>query len=82
MVDASTDARNATLAFWNENGGRNAIILSLSNAFKYLQSVLRPIGKAFRDFSGRNRPTTCPSLNTVVSSYREIQNGSRYRRES
>ena len=49
IIGASADARNATLAFWNANGGRDAIIKALSNAFKGLQSILKPIGEAFRE---------------------------------
>ena len=31
MIQPSTDARNAMLKFWNENGGREAVIKGLSN---------------------------------------------------
>ena len=43
IIGSSTDARNETLAFWNANGGRDALIKSLANAVEYLGSVLRPI---------------------------------------
>ena len=49
IVGTSADARNAMLAFWNANGGRDALIEALSNAFKGLQSILKPIGEAFKE---------------------------------
>lgn len=49
IVGASADARNATLTFWKANGGRAAVIEGLASAFKGLQSILKPIGEAFRE---------------------------------
>lgn len=49
IVGSSAEARNEMLAFWKANGGRNAIIESLSNTFKGLQAVLKPINEAFRE---------------------------------
>ena len=49
IVGASADARNETLAFWKANGGRDAIIQALTSAFTGLQSILKPIGEAFRE---------------------------------
>lgn len=49
IVGSSAEARNAMLLFWKDNGGRDAIIDSLANAFKGLQSVLSPISEAFRE---------------------------------
>lgn len=49
LIQPSTDARNAMLKFWNENGGRDAVIEGLASAFKGLLSVLSPIKKAFSD---------------------------------
>lgn len=47
LIGPSTDARNAMLKFWNENGGRDAAINALSNAFHTLMDVLTPIHDAF-----------------------------------
>lgn len=47
IIDPSTEARNAMFKFWNENGGRDAIIDAIGNSFKFLSSVLEPIGNAF-----------------------------------
>lgn len=49
IVGASADARNATLKFWKDNGGRAALIEGLGKAFEGLQSVMKPIGEAFRE---------------------------------
>lgn len=49
LIQPSTDARNATLQFWNENGGRDAIIEAITNAFHSLMNVLKPIGEAFKN---------------------------------
>jgi tape measure domain-containing protein len=49
IVGASADARNETLRFWKDNGGRDALINSLTNSFEALLAVLKPIGEAFRE---------------------------------
>lgn len=49
LIQPSTDARNAMLKFWNENGGRDAIIEAISNAFNGLMDILGPIHNAFQD---------------------------------
>lgn len=41
-------SRNKMLAFWNANGGREAVIRGLVNVINALGDVLRPIGQAFR----------------------------------
>lgn len=49
LIGPSADARNEMLAFWNENGGREAMLEGLSNVFKTLGDVLKPIGEAFKE---------------------------------
>ena len=49
IIGPSADARNEMLKFWNENGGRDAIISALSNAFQALVNVVTPIKEAFRE---------------------------------
>jgi len=49
IVGPSIVARNAMLSFWNQNGGRQAIIDALGNSFKVLSQILGAIGKAFHD---------------------------------
>lgn len=48
VIGPLRDARNEMLAFWNANGGREAVIRGLVNVINALADVLRPIGKAFR----------------------------------
>ena len=49
LIGPVTDARNEMLKFWHDNGGRDALIEGLANAFNGLLSVLRPIHNAFRN---------------------------------
>lgn len=49
LVAPTSDARNAVLEFWNVNGGRDASINAIKNAFDGLLSVLNPIKQAFTD---------------------------------
>ena len=49
IIGPSTDARNEMLKFWNQNGGRDALIKSMSNSFQTLADILGPVGKGFRD---------------------------------
>ncbi|MDD3040084.1 tape measure protein [Bacteroides sp.] len=49
IVGPAADARNASLAFWHDNGGREALIKGLSNAFKGLQSIMKPIRDGFKE---------------------------------
>ena len=47
IIQPSTDARNSMLKFWNEHGGRSAIIEGLSNVVESFGKVLRGIGMAW-----------------------------------
>ena len=47
IIQPSTDARNTMLKFWNEHGGRTAIIEGLSNVMESFQKVMRGIGMAW-----------------------------------
>ena len=49
LIQPSTEARNAMLKFWNENGGRDAVIEAISNAFNGLMDVISPIRNAFQE---------------------------------
>lgn len=49
LIGPATDARNEMLKFWNANGGRDALIEGLANAFEALGAILKPIGEAFRE---------------------------------
>lgn len=47
MIQPSTDARNSMLKFWNEHGGRTAVIEGLTNVMQSLQKVMRGISMAW-----------------------------------
>ena len=47
VVGASANARNATLEFWNANGGREAVIRGLANVLMALANVIKPVEQAF-----------------------------------
>lgn len=49
VVGASSDARNATLSFWHDNGGRDALVNGLANAFSALGSVLSSVSSGFKE---------------------------------
>lgn len=74
LIGPSTDARNEMLKFWNANGGRTALIESFSNAFKGLQSVLKPIGDAFREvfpaITGKNLVDFSNKLKELTSHFK------------
>jgi tape measure domain-containing protein len=48
MISAAGDARNALLKSWAKLGGRDVAISAISNAFKILMSLMKPIGDAFK----------------------------------
>ena len=47
IIQPSIDARNEMLKFWNENGGRTAVIEGLTNVVQGLGKVLGSIGDAW-----------------------------------
>ena len=49
LIGPSTEARNTMLKFWNENGGRDAIIKGLGNVFTSLGKVLGSVKNAFQE---------------------------------
>ncbi len=49
IIQPSTDARNEMLKFWNENGGRTAVIEGLTNVVQGLGKVLGSIGDAWEE---------------------------------
>ncbi len=49
IIQPSTDARNAMLKFWNENGGRDDVIKGITNVVQGLGKGIGSIKDAFRD---------------------------------
>lgn len=69
MINPIADARNEMLKFWNENGGRDAVIDGLANAFQFLKSVLEPISTAFRNIFP---PMTGERLVELSNSFKDL----------
>lgn len=49
LIGPSTEARNTMLKFWNENGGRDAVIKGLGNVFQSLGKILGSVRDAFKE---------------------------------
>ena len=49
VIDRMSSARNFMLQEWKDAGGRTALLNALANILKYIGSLLKPIGKAFRE---------------------------------
>ena len=49
IIQPATDARNEMFKFWNENGGRTAVIEGLTNVVQGLGKVLGSIGDAWSE---------------------------------
>lgn len=49
VIAKTSDARNDLLQEWKDAGGRAAILNGLANTLKYIGSLLKPIGEAFRE---------------------------------
>lgn len=69
IVGPSADARNEMLKFWNENGGRDAIISALANAFEGLMGIITPIKEAFREIFP---PTTGEQLVSISNHIKSL----------
>lgn len=69
IIGPVTQARNEMLKFWNENGGREAVIEGLANVFKGLGNILKPIGEAFRNVFP---PMTGEKLVEISESFRDL----------
>lgn len=69
IIGPSTNARNEMLDFWNEAGGRTAVIDGLVNIFKGLQSAIKPITEAFREVFP---PMTGQRLVEISENFRDL----------
>lgn len=49
LIGPSTEARNAMFKFWNEAGGRSAVIEGIGNVLETFGNLLEPIGDAFEN---------------------------------
>ena len=49
MIGDSSEARNKMLSDWKDMGGRDLAIQAISDGFKALMAVIKPVKNAFRD---------------------------------
>lgn len=49
FIDRTSSARNELLQAWADNKGRERLLQALANILKFIGSLLKPIGQAFRD---------------------------------
>ena len=68
-INKSSDARNKIVSGWADLGGRTKLIEGLSNVFKGLASVIKPIQKAFREIFP---PTTSKQLLDITENFRKF----------
>jgi tape measure domain-containing protein len=69
MIQSSAEARNNLLQGWKDLGGRQALIDGISNAFKALMAILKPIKDAFREIFPA---TTAKQLYDMTVSFRDF----------
>lgn len=69
ILQKSSDARNKVLKDWDALGGRTALIEGVTNVFKALVSVVRPIKDAFREIFPA---TTGKQLADMTKSFRDF----------
>ena len=66
VIGGMSDARNNLLQGWKDLGGRTDILNGISNAYKGLLSVIKPIKEAFRDVFP---PMTAKSLKNFSENF-------------
>lgn len=69
MLQGSADARNKMLKDWDALGGRTALIEGITNVFKGLVSVIKPIKDAFREIFPA---TTGKQLAEMTKNFRDF----------
>lgn len=71
LIGSMGDQRNKLISEWDANGGRTALIEGLSNAFKALLSILKPIGDAFRQVFPPTSGATLANLTKMFVKFTE-----------
>jgi len=69
ILQGSSDARNKMLSDWDALGGRTALIEGVTNVFKGLMSVAKPIKDAFREIFPA---TTGKQLAEMTKNFRDF----------
>lgn len=71
IIGSFGEERNKLLTGWDELGGRSKLIEALSNAFKALMAILKPIGEAFREIFPPATAETLMSMTTAFAEFTE-----------
>ena len=69
IIGKSSSARNELLKSWSEDGGRSALIDSLSNAFSGLSSIVNAVKESFTEVFP---PITAQTLLNISNSIKEL----------
>lgn len=69
MVKASSESRNAMLQNWKNLGGRQVLIDGITQAFKALSGILKPISAAFHDIFP---PITVVTLVNLTQGFKSL----------
>lgn len=76
VIGSMTDARNDLLKDWHDNGGRDALILTLVEFANIIQDLVEPITKAFsavfQPLSGKDLAEKTVGLLDLVTSIRQF----------
>lgn len=76
-INTTAEARNTTLEYWKEWGGRKAIIEGLGNAWHALMTVLKPVKRAFDDILNpfKNVTGAAVVITTLSKKFRDFTQG-------
>lgn len=76
-INTTAEARNTTLEYWKEWGGRQAIIEGLGNAWHALMTVLKPVKRAFDDILNpfKNVTGAAVVITTLSKKFRDFTQG-------
>ena len=68
-INKSSDARNKMLEGWAKGGGRDMAIEAITNSFKGLMSIIKPVSEAFREVFPK---TTSKQLLDITKNIRDL----------
>lgn len=69
FINKTSEARNNLLQGWKDAGGRTQLIEALTNAFKGVINIAKPIAQAFREIFP---PTTVDQLMNFTEGFKEL----------
>ena len=76
FIDSTSDARNEVLKLWKSLGGRDALIEGLTNVWRGLVTVLKPVADAFHDvLSPLSQFMKAGALLRMTKSFRDFTAG-------